>query len=264
MRTLPSASIVPRSPVWNHPPASIASSSSVSVDVADEALRALQLELTLLPGAAHSCRAGSTARTETPEAGRPTDVETISKASVGAADVAFGNSVRPQLPTRGTSNTARISSWISAGTGAPPKHPNRKEGKRGWSPAARASVQIGPEERDGSAQHGGVVASHPDRRRRGVEGIEEDEVDPTPQACGQDRGAADVGDRPRDRIEVPLAQSHQLEHGVGRGHDAGVGVAGALGIGGGARRVVDPTGPVEWRGRRERGRISRGQPEILR
>ena len=50
-------------------------------------------------------------------------------------------------------------------------------------------------------------------------------------------------DRPRDRIDVVLTESHEFEQGVGRGHDAGVRMAGALGVGGGARRVVDPTGP---------------------
>ena len=96
------------------------------------------------------------------------------------------------------------------------------------------SVQIGPEERDSGAQHRRLVLSHPARRRRGVEGLEEDEVDATAEACGKNRRAADVRDRPGDRIDVLLAQSHQVEQGVGRGHDAGVGMAGALGIGRGA------------------------------
>ena len=93
----------------------------------------------------------STARTETPGAGRPTDVVRTSAASWGVADVAFGNSVRPQLPMSGTPNVVFISRCISLGTGAPPKVPNRRSGKSDGSLFSRCCVQIRAEERDGCA-----------------------------------------------------------------------------------------------------------------
>ena len=52
-------------------------------------------------------------RTETSVAGPPTDVVTISMESSAVAEVALGNSVSPQLPTRGTPNVdpVRRASW---------------------------------------------------------------------------------------------------------------------------------------------------------
>ena len=83
MRTFPAASIVPRSPVWNHPSASNEASSSVAIDVAGEASADLEAEARLLAPLHRRCPLVSTARTETPDAGRPTDVVRISTESVG-------------------------------------------------------------------------------------------------------------------------------------------------------------------------------------
>ena len=214
------------------------------VDVTGEALGTLKLELTLPPGAAHVAPRVHGAHRDTRR--RTTDGRRDDLGGVGWCRRRGVRELREApAPHKRHINIARISSWISVGTGAPPKQPNRREGKSGWSSAAVGSVQVGPEKRDGGAEHRRLVQRHPAWRRRGVEGLEEDEVDATAEACGKDRRAADVGDRPGDRIDVLFAQSHQVEQGVRRGHDAGVGMAGALGVGRGARRVVDPTGAVE-------------------
>ena len=72
-------------------------------------------------------------------------------------------------------------------------------------------------------------------------------------------------DRPRDGIHVVLSESHEFEQGVGRGHDADVRMAGALGVGGGARRVVDPTVTIDrWRRASRRAlRVCGRQAEVL-
>ena len=80
-----------------------------------------------------------------------------------------------------------------------------------------------------------------------VEGLEEDEMDPAPNARCQDRRAANMCDRPRDWIHITLSESHEFEQGVGRGHDAGVRMSGTLGVGGGAGRVIDRARSVSRR-----------------
>ena len=54
------------------------------IDVTGEALRTPKVELTLLPGATHGAARVHGAGTETPDAGRPTDVVTISLAVLGS------------------------------------------------------------------------------------------------------------------------------------------------------------------------------------
>jgi hypothetical protein len=97
------------------------------------------------------------------------------------------------------------------------------------------------EERHRRAEQRGSVRSHALGRGRGIEHVEQHESHAADEAHGEHGAAADVRERPRDRVDVALVEADEIEHARRRGHDRQIGVACAFGVGGGARGVVVPT-----------------------
>ena len=144
MRTLPSVVDEPRSPVRNQPSLVERVGVERCVDVAEEALRALRsAQLALL---ADRARRRRRRRPLGPHARRPARPTVWSSTSIGVvrrAEVAIGNSVSPQEPTSvDAERRSRISSWISAGTGAPPNAPARRSGNSGVVAVAALRVEV--------------------------------------------------------------------------------------------------------------------------